>query len=183
MPRDSQGKFVSTAPNNTTNTSKPPKVFGQSSIISGLQFPLKLGLNITTLIILIIIVAVVAGGTYLFNTSQKAQAELEKIKSDPNAILREANKILLEDVGKIVDLPKGENPTIATVTDEKRLSDQPFFAKAKKGDKVLIYTEAKRAILYRPSTNKIIEIAPVRIGEEQSETTTKEESSPTEETP
>lgn len=168
MPRNAQGKFISATPNNTTNTSKTAKVSGQSSIISGFKFPLKLGFNIITLIILIVIVATVAGGAYFYNNSQKAQAELEKIKSDPNSILREANKTLLENVGNIVDLPKGENPTIATVTDEKRLSDQPFFAKAKKGDKVLIYTEAKRAILYRPSTNKIIEIAPVRIGQEES---------------
>lgn len=183
MPRDSQGKFISTDPNNTTNTSKPAKVSGPSSIISGLKFPLKLGFNLTTLIILIIIVAAVAGSAYFYNNSQKAQAEIEKLKKDPNSILRETNKKLLGDVGNIVDLPKGETPTIATVTDEKRLSDQPFFARAKKGDKVLIYTEAKRAILYRPSTNKIIEIAPVRIGEEQSNTTTKEESGFTEETP
>lgn len=168
MTRDSQGKFISGTPNNTTSTSKPTKVSGQSSSILGFQFPLKLGFNITTLIILIVIVGAIAAGAFLYNNYQSAQSELDKIKKDPNSILREENKKLLETVGSIVDLPKGEDPTIATVTDEKRLSDQPFFARAKKGDKVLIYTEAKRAILYRPSTNKIIEIAPVRIGEEES---------------
>ncbi len=174
MSRDAQGKFISATPNNTTNTSKPAKVSGPSSIISGLKFPLKLGFNLTTLIILIIIVAAVAGSAYLYDTNQKAQTELEKLKKDPNSIQREENKILLENVDNIVDLPKGEEPTIATVTDESKLSSQPFFANAKKGDKVLIYTGAKKAILYRPSTKKVIEIAPVRIGEEQSSTTTKE---------
>lgn len=183
MTRDSQGKFINGASNNTTNTSNPTKVSGQLAIISGLKFPLKLGFNLTTLIILIIIVASVAGSAYLYDTNQKTQTEIEKLKQDPSTVAKEQAKELLVEVGKIVVLPKGETPTIATVTDESKLADQPFFENAKKGDKVLIYTEAKKAYLYRPSTKKIIEIAPVRIGEEQSKTTTKEESNSTEETP
>ena len=183
MPRDSRGKFISGAPNNTTNTTSPTKLSGQLAIISNLKFPLKLGFNLTTLIILIIIVASVAGSAYLYDTNQKTQTELEKLKQDPNTVAKEQAKELLAEVGKIVILPKGETPTIATVTDESKLADQPFFKNAKKDDKVLIYTEAKKAYLYRPSTKKIIEIAPVRIGEEQSKTTTKEDTTPAEETP
>ena len=61
-------------------------------------------------------------------------------------------------------LPTGETPTIATVTDASKLKDQAFFTNAVTGDKVLIYTNAKKAFLYRPSTNKIINIAPVNLG-------------------
>ena len=40
-----------------------------------------------------------------------------------------------------------------------KLKAQPFFAKAQDYDQVLIFEKAKKAILYRPSTNKLIEVA------------------------
>ncbi|MEX2010527.1 MAG: hypothetical protein WD874_01860, partial [Parcubacteria group bacterium] len=68
---------------------------------------------------------------------------------------------VIEKVGKLVELPEGENATVATVTDLEPLKGQAFFAEAKVGDKVLIYGESKKAILYRPSENKIIVVAPL----------------------
>lgn len=64
-------------------------------------------------------------------------------------------------VGKLVLLPEGEQATLATVTDVTKLKGQSFFAKAQNGDKVLIYEQSKKAILYRPALNKVIEIGPV----------------------
>ena len=68
---------------------------------------------------------------------------------------------IIEDVGKLVELPVGEKPTVATISDTEALKSQPFFNNAKVGDKVLIYTNAKKAIIYRPSKNIIVEIAPL----------------------
>ena len=63
-------------------------------------------------------------------------------------------------------LPKDETPTLATVSDPEKLKDQRFFVNAVKGDKVLVYSLAKKAILYSPSLDKIIEVAPVNVGGE-----------------
>lgn len=65
-------------------------------------------------------------------------------------------------VGKLMQLPN-EDVTIATVSDVTKLSAQPFFKYAQNGDKVLIYTASKKAILYRPSVNKIIDVGPITL--------------------
>lgn len=68
---------------------------------------------------------------------------------------------LVSKVSKLVILPQDEVPTVATVNNVAQLRNQPFFANAKNGYKVLIYTKAAKAILYDPVNNKIIEIAPI----------------------
>ncbi len=71
---------------------------------------------------------------------------------------------IVEKVGKIIDLPKNEIPTIATVSDISKLSNQPFFEKAKNGDQVLFYTESKKAYIYDPKNNIIVEVASLNVG-------------------
>ena len=68
---------------------------------------------------------------------------------------------IVASVGKLLDVPSGETPTIAMVKDLSKLKDQPFFAKAKIGDYVLIYSINSKAILYDPIANKVIEVAPL----------------------
>ena len=60
-----------------------------------------------------------------------------------------------------MELPTDETPTIATIADKDKLKDQPFFSKAENGDKILAFNKAMLAILYRPSVNKIINVAPI----------------------
>lgn len=79
---------------------------------------------------------------------------------------------LVSEVGKLVALPD-ETPTVATITDITKLANQPFFQKAKNGDKVLIYAQAKKAYLYDPNAKKVIDVAPINLG-----TPSAEEASP-----
>lgn len=72
---------------------------------------------------------------------------------------------LIEAIGKLILLPTGEEPTIATVSDPEKLKEQSFFANASVGDKVLIYVEAKKAYLYNVAQNKLIEVAPIDVGQ------------------
>lgn len=70
---------------------------------------------------------------------------------------------LVNEVGRLIDLPTNETPTIATVSNLEALKGQEFFARAQVGDKVLIYPQARKAILYSPSKQRIIEVAPLNI--------------------
>lgn len=105
----------------------------------------------------VIVFALLGVSTYLFLQNQSLQ---KHAGSATNPINQEVAD-LTEKVGKLYDLPTGEPVTVATVSDVTKLDDQKFFVRAKNGDKVLIYKEAGKAILYRPSTNKIIEVGPV----------------------
>lgn len=55
-------------------------------------------------------------------------------------------------------LPKGEEPALITVVDDKKLSSSYLQQHAKTGDKVLLYQTAKRIIIYRPSIDKIVDM-------------------------
>lgn len=72
---------------------------------------------------------------------------------------------LLKEVGEHVILPEGEQATITTVSDVTQLEKTDFFKDAQNGDKVLIYPQAKKAYLYRPSIKKVVATGPVNDGE------------------
>jgi hypothetical protein len=81
---------------------------------------------------------------------------------DKNTATRQAQKQaeqVISDVAEIYDVPTDEVPTLATVSDPSKLSDQAFFAKAQSGDRVLFYSKSRKAILYRPSAHKVIEVS------------------------
>jgi hypothetical protein len=106
---------------------------------------------------ILLIVVVVLG----FKVKKLQTSLLSANLKNKQISLVDPNKSLIESVGKLIILPIDEQPTVATVADLDKLKDQPFFAQAQLGDKVLIYQNAKKAILYRPSENKIIELAPL----------------------
>lgn len=97
---------------------------------------------------------------YLFISNIKLKNEIQQTKQNQTQKQTE-NQMLLKQVSELIVLPQGEEPVIATVTDLEKLKGQEFFKKALQGDKVLIYQVSKKAILFRPAVNKIIEVAPI----------------------
>lgn len=86
----------------------------------------------------------------------------------PERLQQAKTQDIIKEVGKLYALPNDEDPTIATVSDDKEKRDQlkkeyPFFDRAEGGDIALIYTKAKVAILYRPSTKQILKVSPVNV--------------------
>ena len=115
---------------------------------------------IVRILIGVLIVGGLAGSVYFY---QQYQA----LKKDSNVNAKVEADQLISQISKFMDLPTDEAPTIATVLDKSKLTDQVFFKNAENGDKLLAYTKAKKAILYRPSTNKIIEVAPIFINQQE----------------
>lgn len=111
---------------------------------------------ILTIVFLLILLVASAGAAVYFYYQFKKGVPIE------NAENREIENIVLQ-ISQSMELPEGEVPTLATVTDKDKLAEQPFFQKAENGDKVLIYTNSGRAILYRPSTKKIVDVTTVNV--------------------
>jgi hypothetical protein len=67
-------------------------------------------------------------------------------------------KNAVDKVSKLMYLPEDEVPTVATIKNLDSLKNQPFYQNAKVGDMVLFYSKAKKAILYDPNSNKIVNV-------------------------
>lgn len=122
------------------------------------HLPSKKTFIISFMVVAVLVLAAIP--SYYFYTKYQKSQQLLK---NPSEAARQEVQALTAQVGKYIELPN-EEPTVATVSDKDKLKDQPFFQKAENGDKVLIYTQARKAILYRPAANKIIEVSTVNIG-------------------
>jgi hypothetical protein len=106
-------------------------------------------------IIAVFVVLAGAPSYYFYHKYQTLQQEVGTSQKKDDVVA------LMARVGKHILLPTSETPTVMTVTDKEKLSGQLFFANAKNGDKVLVYEKAKKAFLYDPDADKIIEVGPI----------------------
>ncbi len=107
------------------------------------------------IIILLIIVLVLAAGYLAYNKYYKVNSKAQGEEMSQKEINH-----LLHEVGKLIRLPEGVQPAIATVNDaEALIKQQKFFLGAKNGDKILIYKD--KALLYDPDNHILINVGPV----------------------
>lgn len=112
----------------------------------------------TAIIILLLLGAGIFFAVSYFRSTDVINHLQQAAAKSPDSQVNE----LIRKIGSHIVLPD-ERPTIATVEDTKKLADQTFFKHARQGDKVLMYPKAKKAILYRPSDDKVIEVAYLNI--------------------
>jgi cell division protein FtsN len=109
--------------------------------------------NFVKVIVAVLLLAAIGSSVYFY-------MKLHEATADPSIKAKEDLQEVIEKVSRIMVLPDDEEPTLATVSDPEKLTDQPFFKRAEKGDKVLLYSQSKKAILYSVSKDKILEVAP-----------------------
>lgn len=139
-------------------------VIMKSKRIPKLSIPIKFpGKSKYFILIVLVLVLAAIPGVYFYLQYRNTRQLLK----DPQAAASAETQKILSEVARHIELPADEAPTIATISDTEKLKDQPLFARAQNGDKVLVYVGLKKAILYRPSSGKIIDVIPVNVGEEQ----------------
>jgi len=102
-------------------------------------------------IIIVVIVAIgfILGGIY---KNQMAQKQKKRVAEE---------QAVVDKISKLLRLPN-ETPIFMTVFNEKDFQNNDLFRAVKTGDKILVYLNSKQAIIYRPSTNQVIEVLPVK---------------------
>lgn len=94
----------------------------------------------------ILFVLAASSSAFFYKKYQTAQA---KGKIDEIALLR--------DISQGVQLPT-EKPTMLTIADKDKLSNKVLAASVDNQDILLIYNDAKRLVVYRPSTRKVVDM-------------------------
>lgn len=114
------------------------------------------------------LVYVVLGALYLFilfvllipeRQQMAAENEIKALKSSPAA----AGSIpdsYAEAVGRHMILPDGIPTAVPIDNPDELKAKQGLFTMAEKGDVLLVFTN--KVILYRPSVDKIVEVAQIR---------------------
>lgn len=131
----------------------------------------KSGKNSTLLIIgVVVFVLLLGAGAFGYKMIDDSKKEATKLRQENAKLANPQESANLEkeriksNVAKLIEVPQDEDPTIANVVDAPKLQKEAFYAKAQNGDRALFYVKAKKAFLYRPSSNKIIEVATFNLG-------------------
>ncbi|MEK7557125.1 MAG: hypothetical protein AAB538_04065 [Patescibacteria group bacterium] len=121
--------------------------------------------------LLLLVVVLIAIGLFIWAEQQRrtvsskleqTEAELEEIRKSTQRGGEEVAKEVLTKVRSHMIVPEEPQPTVATIIDINRLKEaSEFYAVADNGDHLII-TE-KRAILYDPDRDIILDVVPVRI--------------------
>lgn len=105
-------------------------------------------------LIVLVLLALIGGGTYAyFKYHSKASVE-KRAQAETVRLVKEVRKVMI--------LPETDVPAVFDIQDPVLLtSQQAFFAGAEKGDKLLVYPQLGKAIIYSPSRHVIVNVGPV----------------------
>lgn len=95
----------------------------------------------------------------------KLTVQLEQMQNGGEAQEQKNEEVaqrIIAEVRVLIEIPADIEPTVATIVDVDTLrARNPFYNKAENGDHLVVTTE--RAILYRASEKKIIDVVPVQL--------------------
>lgn len=100
-------------------------------------------------------------------------SQVDSLNKNPAIVEQKKTAELVGKVSSLMELPKDETPQAALVSDADSLKKQyPFFSSTANGDQILFYYQSGKVIVYRPSTNKIVQTGPLSITQAAAPATT-----------
>lgn len=100
------------------------------------------------ILILLIMICITASGASIFFFIKYREASSTE---------EAAKQQLVGQISQTIQLPD-ETPAVVTVADKTKLTNKALAARLENNDKLLIFGNAKRLVIYRPSTKKVIDM-------------------------
>lgn len=150
-----------------------PKKISGSSFASNeheVAVPTKFKTSSLVKFLVLLLIIVIGGFFWSFNNYLNYKKQVARLSTaeGQQELVKKETAGLVEKVGRHIVLPVGEEPTVATVMDAVGLAkDQPFYKDAQNGDKVLIYVQAQKAIIYSETKDILVNVGPVYIDQKQ----------------
>lgn len=162
-PEPSQPEPSKPDPVTTETPVEAPKVISSDSVKTA-----KSGGSMIHLVVEVILVLAIAGlGYYAMQLNTKnsdLQQQVNILKDNPAIKAQKETADTVKAVSKLTALPTGEEPQLYKINNPQvAAKQQTFFTNSKSGDILLVYINANKAILYRPSTNKIVTVGPINL--------------------
>ena len=119
-------------------------------------------------LLLLAVIGLAVWGLGLQSKNKDLQKQVDTLNANPAIVEQRKTDELVSKVGALMEVPKDERPQAALVSDAESLKKQyAFFGTAQNGDQILFYYKAGKVIVYRPSTNKIVQSGPLTIQQQQ----------------
>ncbi len=119
-------------------------------------------LNVKVILVVIVLTVISAFATMQYQENQRlktveGQQELTKQQIDD----------VKSKVGKLIILPD-EEPVVASIENVKELKKtQPFYVNVSNGDWLLVFQESKRAIIYSPERDILVNVGSLDISSQR----------------
>jgi hypothetical protein len=124
---------------------------------------------VLSLLVLLFLISAASAGFFFwkFRQTQKQLVVLSSVEGQKEIAKKDTDELLAK-LKRLMIIPENEDPVVATVTDRDALAkDQPFYANASNGDRVIAFLKNRKAIIYNPAKNIIVNVGPI-FGEAES---------------
>ena len=116
-------------------------------------------------VLLILLIAAVVGFVWSYSNyrSIKKQVSVLSTPEGQQQVAQQEIDAIVAKVGRLIVLPN-ETPILATIQNAEELAKtQPFYVGSTNGDRVLIYQQAAKAIIYNEAKDILVNVGPVFI--------------------
>jgi len=125
--------------------------------------------NLGKIIGLVVLVAVLIGAFFYLRAGDFSffGAPAEDNAAAVAAAVEKETADLVAKVGRHMILPTDETPQVAEISDATLAAkEQPFYAGAQNGDRLLVYLNLRKAIIYSPARDLIVNVGPIYMEED-----------------